>query len=80
MTVRKIAIIVVAIIGIAALFGLMLLSTATLGDLLRPYLGNFSYLVSLIATIVVINIICCKIIKPVCQVKFRGNTEDHKNG
>ena len=76
MSVRKIAIVVVAIIGIAALFGLILLSTATLGDLLRPFLGNFGYLVSLIATIVAINIICCKIIKPVCQVKFRGKTED----
>jgi len=79
MSVRKIAIIVVAIIGIAVLFGLILLSTATLGDLLRPFLGNFSYLVSLIVTIVAINIICCKIIKPVCQVKLRGNTKGDMN-
>jgi hypothetical protein len=79
MSIRKIAIIVVAIIGIAVLFGLILLSTATLGDLLRPFLGSFSYLVSLIATIVAINIICCKIIKPVCQVKFRGNTKSDMN-
>ena len=80
MSVRKITIIVAVIIGIAALFGLILLSTAVLGDLLRPFLGSFSYLISLIATIVAINFICCKIIKPVCEVKLRGKTEADKKG
>ena len=79
MSVRKIAIIVVAIFGIVALVGLILLSTATLGDLLRPFLGSFSYLVSLLATIVAVNFICCKIVRPVCKVTFRGNKEAKKN-
>ena len=78
MSVRKIAIIAAAIIGIVVLFGLILLSTATLGDLLRPFLGSFSYLVSLLATIVAVNFICCKIIRPVCKVTFRGNKEANK--
>lgn len=77
-SVRKIAIIIAAIIGIAALFGLFLLSVITLGDLMRPYVGDFSYLVSLIASIMAVNIICCKIIKPVCRVTFRGNTPGDK--
>jgi len=78
MSVRKIAIIIAAIIGIAALFGLFLLSVITLGDLMRPYVGDFSYLVSLIASIVAVNIICCKIIKPVCRVTFRGTSSGDK--
>ncbi len=68
--VRKIAILIAVIIAITALFGVFLLSVISLGDLMHPYAGNFSYLVSLIAVIVAVNIICCKIIKPVCQVKF----------
>ena len=68
--VRKIAILIAVIIAITALFGVFLLSVISLGDLMHPYAGNFSYLVSLIAVIVAVNIICCKIIKPVCQDKF----------
>ena len=72
--VRKIAIVIAVIIAITALFGVFLLSVISLGDLMHPYAGNFSYLVSLIAVIVVVNIICCKIIKPVCRVKFRNKS------
>ena len=78
MSVRKIAIIIAVIIGIAAFFGVFLLSVITLGDLMRPYVGDFSYLVSLIASIVVVNIICCKIIKPVCRVTFRDTSSGDK--
>ena len=77
-SVRKIAIIIAVIIGIAAFFGVFLLSVSTLGDLMRPYVGNFSYLVSLIASIIAVNIICCKIIKPVCRVTFRDTSSGDK--
>lgn len=77
-SVRQIAIIIAAILGIAALFGLFLLSVITLGDLMHTYVGDFSYLVSLIASIVAVNIICCKIIKPVCRVTFRDKSPGDK--
>ncbi len=76
MSARKTVIIVAAIIGIPTFFGVLLLTVVTLGDLLRPFIGDFSYLVSLIAAIVAANIICCKIIKPVCQVTFRNKPGD----
>ena len=78
LSVRKIAIIIAVIIGIAAFFGVFLLSVITLGDLMRPYVGDFSYLVSLIASIIAVNIICCKIIKPVCRVTFRDTSSGDK--
>ena len=77
-SVRKIGMIIAAIIGIAALFGVFLLLVITLGDLMRPYVGDFSYLVSLIASIIAVNIICCKIIKPVCRVTFRDTSSGDK--
>ena len=75
---RKIAITIIAIIGACILFGLLLFSVVWLGDVLHPIFGDFAYLVSLIVTIAGANFICCKIIKPVCEVKFRDKAPEDK--
>ena len=74
----KIAISITAVAVASALFGLLLFSTLKLGDILNPFLGDFSYPVAMIATIAVVNFICCKIIKPVCEVKFGDKSTEEK--
>lgn len=76
--VRKVIITTFAIIAIAILFCLLLLSVIKLGDLLHPTLGNASYLIAFIIAIAVINIVCCKIIKPVCEVKRENKAKQTK--
>jgi cytochrome c biogenesis protein CcdA len=75
---RKVVIVIFAIIGVCVLFGLLLFSVAWLGDVLHPIFSDFAYLVSLIITIAGANFICCKIIKPVCEVKFRDKARADK--
>ena len=75
---RKFIMTALAIIAIAVLFCLLLLSVVRLGDHLQPLLGNISYLLAFILAIVAVNIICCKIIKPVCEVK-REKKSRNKN-
>lgn len=72
--VRKLIMTALAILAIAGLFCLLLLSVVRLGDYLQPALGNISYLLAFILAIVAVNIICCKIIKPVCEVKREKKT------
>lgn len=72
--VRKLVMTTLAILAIAGLFCLLLLSVVRLGDYLQPVLGNISYLLAFILAIVAVNIICCKIIKPVCEVKREKKT------
>jgi hypothetical protein len=74
----KIAISITAVIVASALFGLLLFSTIKLGDILNPFFGDFAYPVAMIATIAVVNFICCKIIKPVCEVKFGDKSREGK--
>ena len=74
----KITISIAVVIVASALFGLLLFSTIKLGDILHPFLGVFSYPVAMIATIAVVNFICCKIIKPVCEVKFGDKSREGK--
>lgn len=74
----KIAISMSAVIVASALFGLLLFSTIKLGDILNPFLGDFAYPVAMIATIAAVNFICCKIIKPVCEVKFGEKSREGK--
>ena len=76
--VRKLVMTTLAILAIAGLFCLLLLSVVRLGDYLQPVLGNISYLLAFILAIVAVNIICCKIIKPVCEVK-REKKSRNKN-
>lgn len=67
---RGIIIAILAILTAGAAFGVLLMCVLYFGDLLEPYLGGARYFVSLIATILIANFVCCKIVKPACEVTF----------
>jgi hypothetical protein len=69
---RGLVIAILAILTAGAAFCVLLMSVLYLASLMEPVLGGFRYIVSLIATVLIANFVCCKIVKPVCDVSFRN--------